>query len=180
MVRYTTPTTPQELSTTINTIIHRNRYAVQDVEGLLIVVDTCKGVNMLAADLSAFNYENATTETTIDQNHPLYPYIGLTQFGHVTVYGTLLSTDYGTPYYAVLYRDDKQRLRGYIPRQGNAINPITNELFGDGGIHDDRIAQFLGYADYRSMPHGTPATDAQFYDINRLTNDIVTHIQLKP
>ncbi|WP_078598629.1 hypothetical protein [Evansella clarkii] len=179
MPRYTKPVTAKDLTDTIDQLIHKNQDLADDIENLLICAEECTGTSLLEKDLSKFYFENVLLKNTTPPSHPVYHLLGVTQIGQVRCLGILIGTDYGTPFYAVLYLDDKGRPRGYIPKAGNAINPLTKQPFGDGDIDDDQIARRLGYASYRDMDYNQPSVQAHFYKTDLLEKDISGRIQLR-
>lgn len=180
MPRYTKAITPKELNNAINRVIQKNQTYADDVEGLLIGLAECVGTNLLEKDLSKFYFENALLKENVKSTHPVYDLLGVISIEQVTCFGALVGTDYGTPFYVILYIDDKDRLRGYIPKDGNSINPFTNEPFGEGDDLDDKIAQMLGYVGYGDMDYSQSSVQAHFYDIDRIKADIAGRIQLRP
>lgn len=180
MVRLTKPTTPVQLEQTINNVILANPGVVNNLSDLLVFADSCLGADVLDTDLSAgFQFENVMTKKDTQPSHPLYSLLGTMRLKQVTIHGVLVGQDYGTPFYLILYIGDRNDLRAYIPEKGNAINPFTGHLFGEGYPEDDLIAQKLGHQDYASMDYGDPAIQDQFYDKSLLIHDIITNIKLK-
>ena len=169
-----------ELTDTIDSIIQNNQDVVGNVEDLVICLEECIGTRLAENDFSKFSYENILTKANSDPTHPVYDILGVNTIGQTMCLGLLIGQDYGMPFYAVLYLDNKGRLRGYIPTTGNAINPITKLPFGEDMDNDDKIAQFLGYTSYGDMDQLLPSVQAQFYDIDKLKTDITSRIQLHP
>lgn len=181
MTRLTTLTTQARLQHTINSVIQANPGLVSDIAELLDSAGQCIGTDALNDDLrSQFDFENVLTKTDVPPTHPLYTLMGPIALKHVTAQGFLVGQDYGIPFYIIVYIDDTNELRGYVPQSGNAINPYTGQLFGEGDPQDDVIAQHLGHADYASMDYSLPHIQDQFYDKTMLIHDITTTIQLKP
>lgn len=180
MVRLTKPTTPVQLQQTIDNVILANPGVVSDTAELLLAADSCLGADVLDTDLSAsFAFENVLTKADVPATHPLHTLLGGIRLKQVTAQGFLVGQDYGTPFYLILYISDRNDLRAYVPISGNAINPFTGQLFGEGHPEDDMIAQKLGHADYASMDYTIPNIQDQFYDKTMLIHDILTNINLK-
>jgi len=59
----------------------------------------------------------------------------------LTFFGVLAGGDWESPVFFIIYWDGK-KLRGYIPKNGNAWNHNTHEAFGND---DEADVEFLGY-----------------------------------
>lgn len=180
MVRLTKSTTPVQLEQAINNIVLANPGIVQNTTELLLASDNCLGADILDADLSTtFAFEHVLTKADTPVTHPLYTMMGRIRVKQVTGEGFLVGNSNGTPFYLLLYMSEQNDLRAYIPTQGNAINPYTNELFGENQPQDDAIAQRLGHKSYADMDYSLPGIQDQFYDKTMLLHDILSNIHLK-
>lgn len=182
MPRYTKSTTPSQLNQEINTLIQKNQDIAGDIIDLLLSLEECYGCTHVEKDLMTnFQYENILEKDDIDQTHVLYDIMGMqTTNKGITFIGLLAGTDYGLPFYMIVYTDDKNKLRGYIPKKGNAINPLTKQPFGDGDHDDDTIAKKIGFASYQDMVVNETRAEKHLYNKQTIIQDITKRLQLRP
>lgn len=199
MVRYTTSTTEQELADAIRaTFIQPVTTPMPDVlgfqdqmefeEGIILareggipLADPIKSdiMNQTPGDIG---YDAAHFDETVYTNHLLIDYLGYRKLHHLTYYGILLGIDELPPVYAALYLDETHALRLYIPKTGNAFNPINGLIMGNDHDVDETYAIQLGYVD-GEMPYVNDNTITErLYDVEGLSflDDILRTIQLKP
>lgn len=180
MTRYTRAVGIADLEAHIDAVIRQYPQDMNDIEEFLYEVGVTHE-RQVETDLRRYiQYENVVSHIHTDPSDALASMIGFRQWGHVTTYGFLAGQDYGTPVFAVVYLDENGRLRGFIPLEGNAFNPINGVQFGEDSAADDRIAQFLGFKRYGDLVGNDPAKQKLFYDKAKLITSIVTNIHLAP
>lgn len=70
---------------------------------------------------------------------------GIQTHGDLTFFGVFALTDAGIPCFLVVYFDDKDRLRAYVPKKGNAYNSLYKSCLGMDPDGDDEYMESLGY-----------------------------------
>lgn len=178
LTKFTKTITPAHLNNTISAGCTREGAA--DIPDLIRNVDHLTHAPQLKSDI----YDPKVSTTTayaaqnsaVDPKHPVYHMLGPRTFGAVTTHGLLVGASNHPLVYAILYMDNRDRLRFYTPTLGNAINPITGWPFGQEQVADDIIAQHIGYASYADIDTNDAATLVQFFDTHMLTQDITTTI----
>lgn len=160
-----------KLDNLIKALIQLNHTIIDDVADLLISAEECVGVNHLAQTVGNNYIENIMLDADIDHQHPVKALLGTHTIKDTEYHGVLLASDWQLPYLGVLCIENNQ-LQLYIPKRGNALNPINNQPFGDHEDHDNTIARHLGYNEYRDVDENDPVQLQQFFDINAIKNDI--------
>lgn len=180
MTRYTIPTSTFELNAQMQAAIRANVDIVDNIETFIVSSDQTNEP-LIAEDLRRYiHYGDVVGHTNIEPTDPLASFVGFQKWGNLTAYGFIATTDWSVGVFALLYRDEHGRLRGYVPLEGNAFNPINNRQFGHDLAADDQIAQFLGFNQFSDMSDTNPAHQTMFYDRAALMRNIITNIQLAP
>lgn len=166
---------------TVNQIIdktmHDNGYT--SIEHMLQNSISMPAGDALHADIVTKHLRAITNTRTkpVDPDHPMAQYLGNVTIGHVSAYGLLVGYNPFAPlYYAILYIDNRQRCRFYIPTEGNAFNPITSQPFGMDPLSDDIVANHIGFTDYADIDMRNMNDMALFYNTDMIVNDITTTI----
>lgn len=160
-----------QLDKLIHALILANHGVVDDVASLIINAEECVGVNALAQTVGNNDVENVMVDDDIDVQHPVKSLLGTGTIKDTEYHGVLMASDWQLPYLGVLYVENNQ-LQLYIPQRGNALNPISNQPFGDDEDHDNAVARHLGYNEYADIDLNDPLQLQQFFDINAIKNDI--------
>lgn len=105
---------------------------------------------------------------------------GMQTHGDLTFFGLFALTDAGIPCFLVVYFDDKDRLRAYVPKKGNAYNSLYKSCLGMDPDGDDEYMETLGYEESFMDKY---EEDADFrlslYDNELLIKSIVNRIIVK-
>lgn len=199
MTRYTKPTTPHMLADAIRTAFIQPVHDpnVPDVLGFQDQMDFEEGIlrardgdihvaPRLQQDImneapGAIGYDAAHFDETVDGDHPLLPYLGYRTLHHLTYYGVLLGINDYPAVYAALYLDESESLRLYVPRRGNAFNPLNGLIIGNDDAKDDAYAKQLGYTERIDLDMSDSDQVARYYDVTELSflddllRNVVTH-----
>lgn len=198
MTRYTKPTTEQELADAIRATFIQpvtrpmpDSLGIQDQmefeEGIILaragdipLADPIKS-DIMSQTPGDIGYDAAHFEETVYMNHLLIDYLGYHTLHHLTYYGILLGVDDLPPVYAALYLDETSALRLYIPKTGNAFNPLNGLIMGNDPDTDEVYAVQLGYVDGETPYVNDNNVVARLYDVEGLSflDDILRTIQLK-
>lgn len=200
MTRYTAPTTTQALADAIRTVFIQPVHDpnTPDVLGFQNQMDFEDGIlrareddiplpprlkqDILGETPGRIGYDAAYFDETVDGDNPLLPYLGYKQLHHLTYYGILLGVNDHPPVYAALYLDESESLRLYVPRRGNAFNPLNGRIIGNDGAKDDAYARQLGYAERIDLDMGDSDQLASHYDLDELSflDDLLRTVTLRP
>jgi hypothetical protein len=167
----------------LHDFIKKNDEVASDIVDVLVSLDECIGTSKLLKDLSKnnFYYENVLleedTKKTDDRDYFYddFPLMGYHTIDNRTFLGILAGSDYGLPLYFILYQDDKNTLRGYIPSKGNALNPLNKFPFGEDQEQDEEFSKKHGFSSVWDMEKACFA----FLDKELLIQDICNRLQVK-
>jgi hypothetical protein len=190
MPRYAKKQTSKDFETFMNSVLTKNVDIVgtkeegNPMEALLISFEECIGCSKVMKDLSKYDfyYENVILKednaVLIDEktfNYNNFSLLGFQEYNGLNFYGVLGGSDYGLPLFFILYQDDKNTLRGYIPGKGNALNPLSKSPFGEDDDADEQYAKTNGFLNIREME------EKKFTFLNKdfLLEDIIKRIILK-
>lgn len=163
MPRFMKKNTVEDLKTSLDNFVKKNEEVVDDIAGALLSLEECIGGSKLLKDLSkydfSYNYENVllaedtkkTPEDTRSYFYDDFPLMGYQTIEDRTFFGVIAGSDYGLPLYFIVYQDDKNTLRGYIPSKGNSINPYSHCAFGENEDLDQKFAEDQGFASLWEM-----------------------------
>ncbi|MBC9702588.1 MAG: hypothetical protein H9W83_08680 [Leuconostoc sp.] len=185
MPRYIKKNTTEDLRKFLADFIQKNEEIADSIESALVSLEECIGTSKLMKDLSKFDfyYENVlleehTKKTAEDVRSYFYDDFSLMGFQTVedrTFYGVLAGSDYGLPLYFILYQDDKNTLRGYIPSKGNVLNPHSKMPFGEDEDMDEKFAKEHGFSTVWEMDEKGFA----FLNKEQLIEDICKRLYVK-
>lgn len=110
-----------------------------------------------ASEFGAFPFENTVQVDDYPQGapelniHPLGIQSIFGKSGMSHYYAFLGYVDGGIALYYVLYKGTDDKLHGYTPVHGNAINPFSDQIYYMDRDADDRIARKVGFPDFRTL-----------------------------
>lgn len=179
MTRFTRTISKDQLKQIISTVLFENAYEVSTINDIITHAENLNNQDLLIADLMEHPAlrvasHNGVWPATTD--HPINDLIGITTIGHITAYGLLLGMYDHPLYYGILYVDNRNRLRFYVPEAGNAINPINHQPFGIEQLADDMIAQHIGQSAYKDINPEDVNILNDFFDTHLLKADIIQNI----
>jgi hypothetical protein len=180
MPRFTRKTTIKELEQFIKREIEESEEGT-GLHSFLTILEEEPKHKKLMDDLSKFGFlwqlENLIDleDKHSDSPYCSFPLLGYHYHSGVSFLGLMGGSDYGEPMFFVLYQDDKNKLRGYIPSKGNSINPFSKMIFGEDEELDDKFAKEKGYEDY----HGLVKSDELLLNHEELLKDILKRIKIK-
>jgi hypothetical protein len=186
MPRYIKNNSIDDLKKFLDASVKKNEEVAGDIVDLLISLEECVGTSKLMKDLSKFNfyYENvllekdtikSTEDNDRDYFYDNFPLMGYQTIENRTFFGVLAGSDYGLPLYFILYQDDKNTLRGYIPSKGNVINPYSKSPFGEDEDMDEKFAKEKGFSSIWEMDEKC----FQFLNEEQLVQDICDRLLVK-
>lgn len=168
---------------TIQHLINQNSEEIDNLSDLFDGWKESFGADPLRIDLEEFSF--ATIDESTFDNHPLYDITGNINIEELEIKGVFLVHEDANriDLFAVLYLDEKQQLRAYVPRNGNAFNPINGKPFGEGGYYndanntpvnedDDSAARTFGYTDYADFLHHLPSDLEKAYNKKEILEDL--------
>lgn len=95
-------------------------------------------------DLSKVNFDMENVMDETDDTH-----LGYQMIGNLAVYALEAGGDWEFPVYFIIYSDGK-KLRGYIPKDGNAWNYDTKQALGNDEEADNKfLRKFYKHTDER-------------------------------
>lgn len=151
MPRYTKAMELSEFKSEFNRLLDKLDFEGEDKTIYNLVTEFLTPT--LQKDLSKFNFycenliEKATDLTFKDTPYFDFPLLGYQEFNGISFLGLIGGSDYGLPLFFILYIDDKNRIRGYLPSKGNAVNPLSKSTFGEDNVKDDLYFQSKGFVD---------------------------------
>lgn len=186
MLRYMKKNSMDDLKGFLEAFIQKNEEIADDMAGVLLCLEECIGGSKALKDLSKndFHYENVILEEDAKKStesgdrsyfYDEFPLLGYQTIEDRTFFGVMAGTDYGLPLYFIVYQDDKNTLRGYIPSKGNVINPLSKLPFGEDEDADEKFAKGKGFASIWEMDEKC----YQFLDKELLIQDICKRLQVK-
>lgn len=145
------------------------------------MADVIDANEVLSADLSKvkFDWENYEYENTYGSVDDFWPFMGIQRWyvdgGYLNFLGCTAGGDWETPIFFIIYYDG-EKLRGYIPKDGNPWNRTTKRAYGNNEDADlkDMIkhgfTEKVGDDEYEPWPS---------YDLRKIKDDILTRIKKK-
>lgn len=184
MPRYTNIMSIETLKVKINSSIKKKDLAGDESRIYNVLTEFRELFPLLERDLNKYNFnlENLIDKTDEDfevafkqSKYFNFPLLGYQTHNKMSFMGLLGGSDYGEPVFFLLYIDPKDNIRAYIPKDGNAINPISKSVFGDDIEKDDLFAKSKGYEEYGDY------LNADILDLNvdLLLADIFNRIVVK-
>lgn len=149
----------------------------RNIPDILLYPDSAKGGKRLRSDLP-HPFEVVLTKQDVAPSHPLYDLLGETYLNDVPVVGYLAGRRGHVPLYVALYVDNLRDVRAFIPKRGNAINPLTYTLYGLSPSDDDRVARFLTNAPYAALDLTDSKTLDAFYSKEMLRKSSIGQLKL--
>ncbi|MGF0347649.1 hypothetical protein ACQR3P_28830 [Rhodococcus sp. IEGM1300] len=71
-------------------------------------------------------------------------YAGIQEHEGLVFFGLFALSDAEIPCFLIVYFDDKDRLRAYIPKKGNAYNPLYKSCLGIDPLGDNEYMESIG------------------------------------
>lgn len=97
-------------------------------------------------DLEKVEFDLENYETDPDGFRDHMPLVGYQTIGELTFLGVSAGGDWEIPIFFLIYVDEKNKLRAYIPSKGNAYNTQTKSAYGNYEDEDEEQAKKLGYS----------------------------------
>jgi hypothetical protein len=95
--------------------------------------------------------------------------MGFHQIGELSFLGLSAGGSWEWPVHFILYVNEKNQIRGYIPENGNLYNKKTASAYGNHETLDNRMAKELyDVDDYRDLGRENEDFDAMIKDITTL------------
>lgn len=184
--RYTKEVSKEELQEFFNKFVRKNNEVADNIGDALLNLVECIGASKVMKDLDKYDfyYENVLLKEDVEELKKLgnqkyfyddFGLLGIQQIKGRTFLGVLGGSDYGVPLYFILYQDNKNTLRGYIPSKGNALNPYINYPFGEEIDMDEKFAKDKGFNTISEMEEKC----YKFLDEELLIEDICERLQTK-
>jgi hypothetical protein len=136
---------------------------------------------ILSDDLSKvkFDWENYECENTYGSFDDFWPLLGLHRWyvdgGYFNFLGCMAGGDWETPVFFIIYYDG-EKLRGYIPKEGNPWNRTTKQAYGNNENADLKDMIEHGFADKLDDDDYEPCPS---YDLRKIRGDILGRIKRK-
>lgn len=162
MKRYALALRFPELHNHLHQFIRRHNTMFRDITDIIRYPDSATRAVRLRRDLE-YPFETVLTKQDVPPSHPLYDLLGDVKINDVPVVGFLAGRTGHVPVYVMLYVDSMRDVRAFVPKKGNALNPLSYTLYGMSPSDDDRVAHFLLKRPYIELDLTDSETLGAFY-----------------
>lgn len=177
----------------IKQLLRENGGVYDDLAELVTDPDDSVGAYQLKDDLEEYSFVGFCGCAS---PHPLHDLMGDIYINdNFPAEGLLIyhEDDNRIPLFVMIYLDEENRLRAYVPTSGNAFNPETGKPYGEGGIYDglpegendlnlydDTAAKNFGFSSYADMLSKMPDAYPYLYDKQQLLAEISEAFKIEP
>lgn len=153
-----------------------------DYPDIITFANECSGGSKLAKDTTnKYWWDEGITLMDIDvePDHPLHDLVGFVKIGDIAVYGMLGRKNETERFYVVLYVDEKNNVRGYIPKTTNSIDLDTGLLLGTNKVRDLELIQQEPSYTFPPLDPSRESVQTHIHEKEQLIQNIVARIQIK-
>lgn len=159
----------------VRDLIHEHRSMVRSLSDLVVYRDYIRTHHRLTQDIP---YEVDTAIVSVKPGHPLESIIGEFTHNGIPYIGLLAGKAGHIPVYLVVYLDHHDQVRFFVPPNGNAVNPMVEDLYGTDPYADERTTQFLLGKPYETLDRSDPETLQRFYSLERIERTLTGRMRV--